>query len=77
MASVSYIWLLALLFLPQVFGPDYSDLRFLTIGMNLGFGCVGVIAALIPGRGPRALPVIASVWVVSLWCYVGVVSATV
>jgi hypothetical protein len=75
--SLSYVWFLALLFFRGVIGPDYSDLRFRTIYVNLvcmvGIGVVGCL------RGGRArAPLLwAAGALVALWTYAVIVSSVV
>jgi hypothetical protein len=74
--SISYLWLLGVLFLPTRVAPDYSDLRYTTIDINTAIVVLSIIFSVARVRaGVRVL--VAAIPVLFLWLYVGVVSVAV
>lgn len=69
--TLSYLWLLSVLWWPRAVAPDYSNLRFATIWFNVACCAVCLIRA---ARAKEDAVVASSVHVAALWLYVGTVS---
>ncbi|MDP9360150.1 MAG: hypothetical protein M3P29_01730 [Acidobacteriota bacterium] len=67
LATASYLWLLTLFIWPHAAGPDYSDLRFLSIYINLAASLLATILAGVFGRGARVLLLSTTIWLLLLW----------
>ena len=74
--SISYLWLLAVFFLPTRVAPDYSDLRYATININAGLVLLSIILGVARIRAGWRVVVVA-VPMLFLWSYVAAVSAAV
>src|SRR5947207_14118921 len=72
LASASYLWFLALLAFAPVIAPDYSNLRFRTIYLNIAFMLVTGVVSGVRGGQARTPLVWATGLLVVLWSYLAV-----
>jgi hypothetical protein len=77
LASLSFLWLLAILAFRPVIAPAYSRLRFNTICANVGAAVVALVVGAFWGAKARAPLLTASALLLVLWVYLGVVSSVV
>ena len=76
-AGASLLWFLGLFFAPDVFGPDYSTLRFRTIFVNIGLMAAGVIVSAFRHRGVRGYLGCLTAILTLLWLYAWAMSSVV
>jgi hypothetical protein len=76
-ATLSHGLLLAGLLEAKVIGPDYSDRRFMTIGINAGVMAVAAIVSAIVRSPQRRKLVVTCVWLTCAWLVIGAVSSAV
>lgn len=69
LATTSFLWYVALVFLPRAIAPDYSDVRFGTIYANLAVIAIAGIFSLFRAP-PLRRYLVASTWLlVCLWFF--------
>jgi hypothetical protein len=77
LATLSYLWLLAIAVWGDVIAPHYSSLRFNTIYANLATIFFAMIVAVARRAQPTVPLALASAFLLILWLYLAAVSSVV
>lgn len=77
LATTSFLWYVALIFLPRAIAPDYSDVRYGTIYANLAVMAIAGIFSLFRAPPVRRYLVVSTWLLVCLWFYAMLLSSVV